>query len=75
MTFRTLLSALALATLAVTSESLTETLQQISSLQAALRASHLRAHLEQARILSSEQRTHYAHLRGYASGSGHQHQH
>jgi Spy/CpxP family protein refolding chaperone len=39
--------------------------QRIGQLQAALRASHLRTHLQQTELLTSEQVTRYAQLRGY----------
>ena len=52
----------------VTRERLGEQLDQIGALQAQLRAVHLEAHLEQARILTPEQTTRYAARRGYAGG-------
>jgi hypothetical protein len=49
-------------------------------LQAALRAEHLRTHLLQTAMLSAEQVTRYAELRGYAGGTptpapAHRHRH
>ena len=52
----------------VTRERLGEQLDRIGVLQAQLRAVHLEAHLEQARILTPEQTTRYAARRGYAGG-------
>jgi len=50
-----------------TAAGLTEVLTRIGSLQARLRDAHLQAHLEQARILTSEQNARYAGLRGYSN--------
>lgn len=53
--------------------------QRIGQLQAALRASHLRTHLQQTEFLTSEQVSRYAQLRGYTAStdsfpsSSHQH--
>lgn len=44
---------------------LQDTVARIGSLQANVRAAHLEAHLEQAKILTPEQRSRYVHLRGY----------
>ena len=44
--------------------------RHIGLLQAQLRASHLRTHLQQAALLTAPQVAHYAQLRGYASGPG-----
>ncbi|MEO8390885.1 hypothetical protein [Polaromonas sp.] len=44
--------------------------QQIGVLQAQLRASHLRTHLQQTRLLTAPQVALYAELRGYATTSG-----
>jgi Spy/CpxP family protein refolding chaperone len=63
----------------ITRERLASQLDRIGALQAELRAVHLEAHLEQARILTPEQTGRYAALRGYAGtraghgdhGSGH----
>ena len=52
----------------VTRERLGEQVDRIGVLQAQLRAVHLEAHLEQARILTPEQTTRYAARRGYAGG-------
>ena len=54
----------------VTRERLSAQLDRIGALQAQLRAAHLDAHLEQARILTPEQATRYAALRGYADAAG-----
>jgi Spy/CpxP family protein refolding chaperone len=54
----------------VTRERLAAQLDHIGALQAQLRAVHLDAHLEQVRILTPEQATRYAALRGYTSASG-----
>ena len=55
----------------VTRERLGEQLDRIGALQAQLRAVHLEAHLEQARILTPEQTTRYAARRGYTGAGGH----
>jgi Spy/CpxP family protein refolding chaperone len=56
----------------VTPERLAAQLDRIGTLQAQLRAVHLEAHLEQVRILTPEQTSRYAALRGYSGeGSGH----
>lgn len=56
----------------VTRERLTAQLDRIGALQAMLRAVHLDAHLEQARILTPEQAGRYAALRGYSAPAGQQ---
>ena len=48
----------------ITDELLTEALQKIAALQARVRESHLKAHIEQARLLSDEQVATYSRLRG-----------
>lgn len=64
-----------------TEPALRELLARIGELQAKVRAAHLEAHLEQARILSVEQTALYAQLRGYSQagasteGPGHGHKH
>jgi len=66
------------ATRQVTQENLTSVLDEIGSLQARLRAVHLRAHLEQSNILSGHQIIMYNKLRGYSgerTNSGHDRQH
>lgn len=55
----------------ITEDSLSRKLQDIASLQARLRAAHLKAHLEQARILTPHQRALYAELRGYGGSNAH----
>jgi Spy/CpxP family protein refolding chaperone len=52
----------------VTRERLAAQLDRIGALQGQLRAVHLEAHLEQVRILTPEQTSRYAALRGYSGG-------
>jgi hypothetical protein len=53
-----------------------QTLDSIASLQSAVREIHLRAHLEQAEVLSAAQAMKYWHLRGYADDNPvHHHAH
>ena len=64
----------------VNADSLSETLASIGAIRAELRGAHLQAHLEQTRILSSDQIAEYQRLRGYAtaqthSGQAHGHRH
>lgn len=59
------------ATKAVTREELNRVLGEIGSLQAKVRAAHLEAHLEQAKILTVEQNARYAELRGYGEAGEH----
>jgi Spy/CpxP family protein refolding chaperone len=54
----------------VTRERLAAQLDRIGALQAQLRVVHLEAHLEQVRILTPEQTSRYAALRGYSSAAG-----
>jgi len=62
------------ASATVTPASLEESVSRIGSLQADVRAAHLEAHLEQARILTPQQRALYIQLRGYdAPGAAHHH--
>jgi Spy/CpxP family protein refolding chaperone len=62
------------ASTGITQDSLQESVARIGELQADVRAAHLEAHLEQAEILTSEQRDRYLRLRGYhASGTHHAH--
>ena len=62
------------ASTSITRGSLQESVARIGELQAGVRAAHLEAHLEQAKILTPEQRSHYLRLRGYhASGAPHAH--
>jgi Spy/CpxP family protein refolding chaperone len=62
------------ASTGITQDSLQQSVARIGELQADVRAAHLEAHLEQAKILTSEQRAHYLRLRGYhASGAHHAH--
>ncbi|HET9445501.1 MAG TPA: periplasmic heavy metal sensor [Steroidobacteraceae bacterium] len=55
----------------ITRGSLQQSVTRIGALQADVRAAHLEAHLEQARILTPEQRAHYLRLRGYHSPGAH----
>ena len=55
----------------ITQDSLQQSVARIGALQADVRAAHLEAHLEQARILTPEQRAHYQRLRGYHSPGAH----
>jgi Spy/CpxP family protein refolding chaperone len=55
----------------ITQDSLQQSVARIGALQADVRAAHLEAHLEQARILTPEQRAHYLRLRGYHSPGAH----
>jgi hypothetical protein len=62
----------------ITAEDITARSDRIGALQAALRAEHLRTHLRQTALLSGEQVTRYAELRGYTGGApaaGHRHRH
>ena len=53
-----------------------QTLDSIASLQSEVREIHLRAHLEQAEVLSAAQAMKYWHLRGYADDNTvHHHAH
>ena len=62
------------ASTSITQGSLQESVARIGELQADVRAAHLEAHLEQAEILTPEQRAHYLRLRGYhAPGAHHAH--
>ena len=62
------------ASTSITRDSLQKSVARIGELQADVRAAHLEAHLEQARILTPQQRAHYLRLRGYhASGAHHSH--
>jgi hypothetical protein len=60
----------------VTNGSLTRALQQVTISQAKVRQSHLVAHIEQTKLLSTEQVAKYIELRGYSAAahthSGHQ---
>jgi len=59
----------------VTADNLKTATEQIGVTQAALRETHLKYHLQTARILSTEQMQHYAMLRGYGSDTPMQHHH
>jgi Spy/CpxP family protein refolding chaperone len=62
------------ASTTITRASMEQSVERIGALQADVRAAHLEAHLEQAKILTPEQRAHYLRLRGYhASGAEHTH--
>jgi hypothetical protein len=60
---------------AVTADNLKTATEQIGVTQAALRETHLKYHLQTARVLSTEQMQHYAMLRGYGSDTPMQHHH
>ena len=53
---------------------LREALEQVASLQAAVRGIHLQAHIDQAAVLNADQIARYSALRGYGAG-GQTHQH
>lgn len=61
----------------ITSGALDAALREIGALQAAVRGAHLRTHLKQKAILTSEQVARYDELRGYtgngSGGGGHHH--
>jgi Spy/CpxP family protein refolding chaperone len=57
------------ASKAISREALARALSSIAALQSEIRATHLRAHLEQAEILSAAQAMKYGHLRGYDDNS------
>jgi Spy/CpxP family protein refolding chaperone len=59
----------------ITRERLAAQLDRIGAMQAQLRAVHLEAHLEQARILTPDQTSRYAALRGYSAGGSGSHGH
>ena len=64
------------ASKAISPSLLHQTLDSIASLQSEVREIHLRAHLEQAEVLSAAQVMTYWHLRGYADESAvHHHVH
>lgn len=52
----------------ITPAMLEQALQRIAALQAQIRHTHLHAHLAQVQVLTSEQITRYAALRGYTAG-------
>lgn len=52
-----------------------QALASIASLQAEVREIHLRAHLDEAEVLSEMQTMKYWHLRGYGAGTDHAHRH
>lgn len=59
----------------ITSENLRAALEDLGRLQAAVRRTHLQAHLEQRKILTQQQIVRYEALRGYTSHAGRAHQH
>lgn len=59
------------ATKTVTPELLNDSLDKIGTLQARIRATHLKAHLAQVAVLTPEQNARYAELRGYGSAGAH----
>lgn len=56
------------------SEEVQRLTSEIGEARSRLRATHLIAHLETAKILSSGQIDRYGHLRGYSGDSGHEHE-
>jgi chromosome segregation ATPase len=58
----------AFATRAISEAELARLTTRIGQLQAQLRAAHLRTHLQQTALLSSQQVVHYQQLRGYGQG-------
>jgi Spy/CpxP family protein refolding chaperone len=60
----------ALAARAIGAAELDARLARIGALQGALRAAHMRAHLEQAALLSPAQAAAYGRLRGYGAAGG-----
>ena len=52
-----------------------QTLASITSLQGEAREIHLRAHLDEAEVLTEAQTMQYWHLRGYGGSAGHTHAH
>lgn len=63
------------ATQTITAETLREATLVIARYHGQLRHVHLRAHLAQRRLLTAQQIQHYDALRGYTSGTPHQHHH
>ena len=61
------------ASKSISRDVLAKALRSIASLQSEIRETHLRAHLEQAEILTEAQATKYWHLRGYAENSSPSH--
>jgi Spy/CpxP family protein refolding chaperone len=59
----------------VTEASLVESVQAIATLQASLRAAHLKYHLATVEVLTRDQVARYAELRGYAGGTHKPHRH
>ena len=59
----------AFSTRQITPAGLTSHTERIAQLQAALRASHLQTHLQQTALLTPQQISRYAELRGYTSGA------
>jgi Spy/CpxP family protein refolding chaperone len=55
----------------ITPQRLSVSLREIARLQAEVRAAHLEAHLVQVGILTPEQNSRYAELRGYGANGGH----
>lgn len=60
---------------AIDESSLSELVTKIGRFQSQLRAVHLKAHLEQRRLLNERQVTEYTMLRGYEHGKESQHHH
>ena len=59
------------ASKSISRNALSKALRSIASLQSDIRETHLRAHLEQTRILSEAQTMKYWQLRGYAESNSH----
>lgn len=59
----------------VTDSSLPDSVREIAALQGELRLAHLKYHLAVARLLTPQQVTHYAELRGYRRESPPSHHH
>ena len=61
------------ASKSVSPQSLATSVNSIASLQSELRATHLQAHLEQTKVLTTAQKAKYWQLRGYASADSRPH--
>lgn len=59
----------------ITDSGLIEGVRNVASVQGTLRAAHLKYHLATVEVLTPEQVTRYAELRGYAGGMAKPHQH
>lgn len=63
------------ASRSVTEQALETAVARIAALQGELRAAHLRAHVEQSRLLTKEQIDRYGQLRGDGASTAEQHRH